>query len=112
MYDTPDQTPTPKHTPLTSPAEAAWRPLADVCRELGVPGRRGARWAQARQDASQAGKRRRAGGGSPQWWLSPAGAKALRTAMVGEAAVIQENRGLVARLYQSGIVMLGRLFAR
>ena len=112
MYDQPQKAPTLDHTPLSNRHDDGWRPLADVCRELGVPSRRGARWAQARHDASLADKRKRSGGGSPQWWLGPAGAKALRIAMLGEAAVIAENRRLVTRLYESGIVMLGRLFPR
>lgn len=114
MTDTRDQedrTPT-YNDPTTSQATDGWQPLADVCRELGVPSRRGARWAQARHDPSQAAKRARSGGGSAQWWLSPTGAKALRIALVGEAAVIEDNRRLVTRLYEGGICVLGRLFPR
>lgn len=112
MYDQPDTTPSLDHTPLSNRPDDGWRPLADVCRELGVPSRRGARGAQAQQNAGVADKRRRAGGGSPQWWLSPAGGKALRLAMLGEAAMIAENRRLVTRLYRSGIRLLGRCFPR
>ena len=112
MYDQPNRTPRPIHSTLTTPAVDDWRPLADICRELGVPARRGARWAQKQQDASLAVKCRRAAGGSSQWWLGPEGTKAFRIAMLGEPAVHAENRRLITRLYESGLCLLSRCFPR
>jgi hypothetical protein len=59
----------------------SWRRLADICRELHVPVRRGARWAQALNDGSMATKRPRPSGGSPEWWVSTAGSAAFLRAI-------------------------------
>jgi hypothetical protein len=55
--------------------------MADICRELYMPVRRGARWAQALKNDSLAMKRPRASGGSPEWWVSTAGSAAFLRAI-------------------------------
>lgn len=67
----------------TDPASDGCRRLSDLCRAMGIATRRGARWAQSHQTGDLVIKRRRAGGGSPEWWLTPEGVSAFRQAMGG-----------------------------
>lgn len=59
-----------------------WCRVSDLCAQIGVSARTGARWAGRVGNPALCRKRPKSSGGSPEWWVGPEAARAFRAAVV------------------------------